>query len=64
MAHSWANARNRPSRQRLSSFDLEELSDAEIEAFRRKYARLAEDARQEIRQAQADTGSPQIEFPS
>ena len=44
--------------------DLEELSEAEIEAFRRKYAQLAEDARQEIRQAQADTGSPQIEFPS
>ena len=44
--------------------DLEELSEAEIEAFRRKYVQLAEDARQEIRQAQADTGSPQIEFPS
>jgi low affinity Fe/Cu permease len=44
--------------------DLEELSEAEIEAFRQKYVQLAEDARQEIRQAQADTGSPQIEFPS
>jgi low affinity Fe/Cu permease len=44
--------------------DLEELSEAEIEAFRRKYVQLAEDARQEIRQAQADTGSPQIELRS
>jgi low affinity Fe/Cu permease len=44
--------------------DLEELSEAEIEAFRRKYLQLAEDARQQIRRAQSDTGSPQIEFPS
>jgi low affinity Fe/Cu permease len=44
--------------------DLEELSEAELEAFRQKYVQLAEDARQKIRQAQADTGRPQIEFPS
>jgi low affinity Fe/Cu permease len=43
--------------------DLEELSEAEIEAFRKKYLRLAEDARAEIRRAQSDTGTPQIEFP-
>jgi low affinity Fe/Cu permease len=44
--------------------DLEELSEAEIEAFRKKYVQLAEDARDEIRRAESDTGSPQIEFPS
>jgi low affinity Fe/Cu permease len=43
--------------------DLEELSEAEIEAFRQKYLRLAEDARAQLRRAQTDTGSPQIEFP-
>lgn len=44
--------------------DLEELSDAEIEAFRNKYLQLAEDARAEVRRAQSDTGTPQVEFPS
>jgi low affinity Fe/Cu permease len=44
--------------------DLEELSEAEIEAFRKSYLQLAEDARTEIRRAQSDTGTPQIEFPS
>jgi low affinity Fe/Cu permease len=43
--------------------DLEELSDGEIEAFRQKYVQLAEGARAEIRRAQSDTGTPQIEFP-
>ena len=44
--------------------DLEELSEAEIEAFRKKYLQLAEDAREEIRRAQPDTGTPEIHFPS
>jgi low affinity Fe/Cu permease len=44
--------------------DLEELNEAEIEAFRKKYLQLAEDARAEIRHAQSDTGSPEIQFPS
>jgi low affinity Fe/Cu permease len=44
--------------------DLEELNEAEIEAFRKKYLQLAEDARAEIRHAQSDTGSPEIKFPS
>jgi low affinity Fe/Cu permease len=44
--------------------DLEELNEAEIEAFRKKYLQLAEDARDEIRHAQSDTGSPEIQFPS
>jgi low affinity Fe/Cu permease len=44
--------------------DLEELSEGEIESFRKKYLRLAEGARAEIRRARPDTGSPQIEFPS
>ena len=43
--------------------DLEELSEAEIEAFRQKYVQLAEAARAEIRAAQSDTGTPQIQFP-
>jgi low affinity Fe/Cu permease len=44
--------------------DLEELSEAEIEAFRKKYVELAEDAREEIRRAQSDTGTPEITFTS
>jgi low affinity Fe/Cu permease len=44
--------------------DLEELSEAEIEAFRKKYVELAEDARDQIRRARSDTGSPEIQFPS
>jgi low affinity Fe/Cu permease len=48
----------------LELLDLEELSEAEIEAFRKKYLQLAEDARVELRRAQSDTGTPQIEFPS
>jgi hypothetical protein len=48
----------------LELLDLEELSEAEIEAFRKKYLQLAEDARAGLRRAQSDTGTPQIEFPS
>ena len=48
----------------LELLDLEELSEAEIEAFRKKYLQLAEDARARLRRAQSDTGTPQIEFPS
>ena len=48
----------------LELLDLEELSEAEIEAFRKKYLQLAEDASAELRRAQSDTGTPQIEFPS
>jgi low affinity Fe/Cu permease len=44
--------------------DLEELNEAEIEAFRQKYLQLAENAREEIRRAQSDTGTPEIQFPS
>jgi low affinity Fe/Cu permease len=44
--------------------DLEELNEAEIEAFRKRYLQLAEDAREEIRRAHTDTGSPEIQFPS
>ena len=44
--------------------DLEELSEAQIEAFRKKYLQLAEEAREEIRRAQPDTGTPSVEFPS
>src|SRR5918999_2093033 len=35
--------------------DLEELTDTEIEAFRKRYVQLAEQAREEIRRARADT---------
>ena len=44
--------------------DLEELSEAEIEAFRNKHLQLAEDARAELRRALSDTGTPHIDFPS
>jgi hypothetical protein len=44
--------------------ELEELNEAEIEAFRKKYLQLAENAREEIRRAQSDTGTPAIQFPS
>lgn len=43
--------------------DLEELSEAEIEAFRNKYLQLAEDARSEVRRAESDTGTPGITLP-
>ena len=42
--------------------DLEELSETEIETFRKKYLQLAEDARDELRRAEADTGTPDIQF--
>jgi low affinity Fe/Cu permease len=44
--------------------ELEELNEDEIEAFRKQYVQLAEDARQEIRRAQPDTGTPEIDVPS
>ena len=42
--------------------DLEELSEAELETFRKKYVELAEAARNEIR-TESETGTPRIEFP-
>ena len=42
--------------------DLEELSEAELEAFRHKYVHMAEVAREEIRHGQSDEGTPKIEF--
>jgi low affinity Fe/Cu permease len=44
--------------------DLEELSERELEAFRDKYAHMAEVAREEIRRGQSDVGTPKIEFPA
>ena len=43
--------------------DIEELSEAELLAFRDQYAELARAARDEIRRDVDDTGSPRIEFP-
>ena len=43
-----------------SLLDLEELSEDELEAFRKKYVELAEKARGEIRRA--DTGTPEIQL--
>jgi low affinity Fe/Cu permease len=43
--------------------DLEELDEREIEAFRNRYVQLAEEAREEIRRAESDTGTPEIHFP-
>ena len=42
--------------------DLEELSEAELGAFKAKYLELAEEAREEIRRGQSDTGAPEIDF--
>ena len=44
--------------------DLEELSESELEAFREKYLNLAREARDGIRSARPDTGTPEIQFPS
>jgi low affinity Fe/Cu permease len=41
--------------------DLEELSEAEIEGFRRQYYRLAEEARDELRRARPDTDLAEIQ---
>jgi low affinity Fe/Cu permease len=43
--------------------DIEELSEAELLAFREQYAELAKAARDEIRRDVDDTGSPKIEIP-
>ena len=44
--------------------DLEELSETELEAFRRAYVDLAQAARDEIRHGQSDQGTPRIELPA
>ena len=44
--------------------DIEELSEAELLAFREKYVDLAKAARNEIRRDVGETGSPTIEFPT
>ena len=44
--------------------DLEELSDGELQAFRKKYLELADEARAEIRRTDSETGTPAIDFPS
>jgi low affinity Fe/Cu permease len=47
-----------------SLLDLEELNESELEGFRKKYLKLAEEARGEIRGAVSETGTPKIDFPS
>ena len=46
-----------------SLLDLEELSESELAKFREKYLDLARDARDEIRGASAETGTPPVESP-
>jgi low affinity Fe/Cu permease len=46
-----------------SLLDLEELSERELAMFRKKYIELAQGARDEIRSATGDTGTPRVEFP-
>jgi low affinity Fe/Cu permease len=41
--------------------DLEELTEGELDAFKRKYQRLAERARVDLRKGDTDTGTPEIE---
>jgi low affinity Fe/Cu permease len=42
--------------------DLEELSEDELATFRKKYLELAEKAREEIRGARSDTGTPAFDL--
>jgi low affinity Fe/Cu permease len=44
--------------------DLEELNEAEIESFRRKYLELARKARDDIRHEKTETSAPEIQFPA
>lgn len=41
--------------------DLEELDDAELDAIRASYARLARRARGDLRRGEPDTGVPEVE---
>jgi low affinity Fe/Cu permease len=41
--------------------NLEELSESELEDFRKQYLQLAEEARTEIRGGERDTGTPPVE---
>ena len=43
--------------------DLEELSESELQGFRKRYLEMARAAREEIRGGSEDTGTPRIEFP-
>ena len=43
--------------------DLEELSESELETFRKRYLEMARTARDESRAGPEDTGSPTIELP-
>ncbi len=43
-----------------SLLDLEELSEKELDRFRRRYEQLAEEARQTLRRGGADTDSPDV----
>jgi low affinity Fe/Cu permease len=45
----------------LALLDLEELSDHELGEMRRRYATLAQKAREEMRRGGLDTGSPELD---
>jgi low affinity Fe/Cu permease len=45
-----------------SLLDLEELSESELEEFRKRYLDLAQASREEIRTGSGDTGSPRVSF--
>lgn len=40
--------------------DIEELSDAELDELKRNYAKLAAEAREEVRTGESDLGSPEV----
>ena len=40
--------------------DLEELTEAELDQFKRRYMRLADEARRDLRRGAPDTGTPEI----
>jgi low affinity Fe/Cu permease len=46
----------------LSLLDIEELSDHELAAIRRRYSAIARKAREQLRAGGSDTGTPDTKF--
>lgn len=44
----------------LALLDLEELDEKDLEQIRADYARLADEAREDLRQGKSDTGAPEV----
>jgi low affinity Fe/Cu permease len=48
----------------LALLDLEELDESDLERIRADYERLAEEARDDLRHGEPDTGSPEVSQPN